>query len=51
MLRSVKAEETTPNRESHKTLDCIGLYCPEPLFQTREQCFGLICPCQRYNTL
>lgn len=19
-----------------KTLDCIGLYCPEPLFQTRE---------------
>jgi tRNA 2-thiouridine synthesizing protein A len=25
--------------ESHKpaqTLDCVGLYCPEPLFQTRE---------------
>lgn len=21
----------------NKTLDCIGLYCPEPLFQTREQ--------------
>lgn len=20
-----------------KTLDCIGLYCPQPLFQTREQ--------------
>jgi TusA-related sulfurtransferase len=20
-----------------KTLDCIGLYCPEPLFQTREK--------------
>lgn len=20
-----------------KQLDCIGLYCPEPLFQTREQ--------------
>jgi len=20
-----------------KSLDCIGLYCPEPLFQTREQ--------------
>ncbi len=19
-----------------KTIDCIGLYCPEPLFQTRE---------------
>ena len=25
-------EEVTPA----KTLDCIGLYCPEPLFQTRE---------------
>lgn len=37
MLRSAKAEENTNNRESHKTLDCIGLYCPEPLFQTREQ--------------
>ncbi len=24
--------EATPAR----TLDCIGLYCPEPLFQTRE---------------
>jgi TusA-related sulfurtransferase len=24
--------EIKPN----KTLDCIGLYCPEPLFQTRE---------------
>ena len=23
--------------EAKKTLDCIGLYCPEPLFQTREQ--------------
>lgn len=22
--------------EPKKTLDCIGLYCPEPLFQTRE---------------
>lgn len=21
----------------NKTLDCIGLFCPEPLFQTREQ--------------
>jgi TusA-related sulfurtransferase len=20
-----------------KTLDCLGLYCPQPLFQTREQ--------------
>ena len=26
------ADETTVNR----TLDCLGLYCPEPLFQTRE---------------
>jgi tRNA 2-thiouridine synthesizing protein A len=26
------ADEATPAR----TLDCIGLYCPEPLFQTRE---------------
>jgi tRNA 2-thiouridine synthesizing protein A len=25
-------EETIPAQ----TLDCIGLYCPEPLFQTRE---------------
>jgi TusA-related sulfurtransferase len=23
--------------KTKKTLDCIGLYCPEPLFQTREQ--------------
>jgi TusA-related sulfurtransferase len=27
------SEQQTPV----KTLDCIGLYCPEPLFQTREQ--------------
>jgi tRNA 2-thiouridine synthesizing protein A len=27
------AEATEPA----KTLDCIGLYCPQPLFQTREQ--------------
>lgn len=20
-----------------KTLDCVGLYCPQPLFQTREE--------------
>ena len=26
------ADDATPTR----TLDCIGLYCPEPLFQTRE---------------
>ncbi len=23
--------------EPKKVLDCTGLYCPEPLFQTREQ--------------
>lgn len=23
--------------QAKKTLDCIGLFCPEPLFQTREQ--------------
>lgn len=26
-------EESKPK----KTLDCIGLFCPQPLFQTREQ--------------
>ena len=26
-------EPVTPKR----TLDCVGLYCPQPLFQTREQ--------------
>jgi tRNA 2-thiouridine synthesizing protein A len=24
-----------------KQLDCVGLYCPEPLFQTREQIDGI----------
>ena len=24
-------------KKPKKTLDCIGLYCPQPLFQTREQ--------------
>ncbi len=23
-------------RDSAKTLDCVGLYCPQPLLQTRE---------------
>lgn len=27
------SESETPK----KTLDCVGLYCPQPLFQTREQ--------------
>jgi tRNA 2-thiouridine synthesizing protein A len=30
--RRVMAGEMSPAR----TLDCVGLYCPEPLFQTRE---------------
>ncbi len=29
---------TEPSEES---LDCIGLFCPEPLFQTREAMDGL----------
>jgi len=37
MLRSAKVEEMAGSREPVKTLDCIGLYCPEPLFRTREQ--------------
>ena len=37
MLRSTKAEEASGNMEPTNTLDCIGLYCPEPLFRTREQ--------------
>ena len=31
-----------PNEESaERSLDCIGLFCPEPLFQTREAMDGL----------
>ena len=26
----------TENTVAARTLDCLGLYCPEPLFQTRE---------------
>jgi tRNA 2-thiouridine synthesizing protein A len=29
------------NVKANKTLDCMGLYCPEPLFQTREQIDGI----------
>jgi tRNA 2-thiouridine synthesizing protein A len=25
------------NQSPDQTLDCIGLFCPEPLFQTRQQ--------------
>ncbi len=24
------------DKKPSKTLDCVGLYCPEPLFQTRQ---------------
>lgn len=24
------------NSEPDETIDCVGLYCPQPLFQTRE---------------
>jgi TusA-related sulfurtransferase len=26
----------TDDKEVAETLDCVGLFCPEPLFQTRE---------------
>jgi len=29
------------NKSPKETLDCIGLYCPEPLFQTRRKLDGL----------
>jgi tRNA 2-thiouridine synthesizing protein A len=31
------ADKTIPA----KTLDCVGLYCPQPLFQTRECMDGI----------
>ena len=30
------ADIRTPRRE-HRTLDCIGLYCPTPVLKTREE--------------
>jgi tRNA 2-thiouridine synthesizing protein A len=30
------ADQEKPALKPALTLDCIGLYCPEPLFQTRE---------------
>jgi len=30
------ADTGTPRRE-HRTLDCIGLYCPTPVLKTREE--------------
>jgi len=29
-------ESISKTTSSRETLDCIGLFCPEPLFQTRE---------------
>jgi TusA-related sulfurtransferase len=29
------------DEQAAKSLDCIGLFCPEPLFQTREAMDGL----------
>ena len=26
-----------PTEQAHKTLDCIGLYCPIPVLKTREE--------------
>ena len=30
------ADSKSP-KQSHQTLDCIGLYCPIPILQTRQQ--------------
>lgn len=30
-------EHGDPFPQPAKTLDCIGLYCPEPVFRTREE--------------
>jgi TusA-related sulfurtransferase len=30
-------EKGDPFPQPAKTLDCIGLYCPEPVFRTREE--------------
>jgi TusA-related sulfurtransferase len=29
--------ESNPFPQPAKTLDCVGLYCPEPVFRTREE--------------
>jgi tRNA 2-thiouridine synthesizing protein A len=34
---NIKGEIMSDDSKPAKTLDCIGLYCPQPLFQTREQ--------------
>lgn len=31
----------TENEEPKRSLDCVGLFCPEPLFQTREGIDGI----------
>ena len=30
-------ETGDPSPKPAKTIDCIGLYCPEPVFRTREE--------------
>ena len=35
-LRTCEGRPHARRSETGRTLDCIGLYCPEPLFQTRE---------------
>ncbi|MFC1938637.1 sulfurtransferase TusA family protein [Chloroflexota bacterium] len=29
--------DTGTSRREHRTLDCIGLYCPTPVFKTRRE--------------
>ena len=31
----------THDTEPSRTLDCVGLFCPEPLFQTRQEIDGI----------
>lgn len=33
--------DMSQTESAEETLDCIGLFCPEPLFQTREAMDGL----------
>jgi len=34
-------ENGPPVPQPTKTIDCIGLYCPEPVFRTREEIFSI----------
>lgn len=29
--------ESKPAKQTHRTLDCIGLYCPMPVINTRQE--------------